>query len=126
MHRSEFIKALRAELPAVEPWLKGYRDNLTIEMDRVLDFTHAAIKARDYNQLGRIFDFMERAYVGGDAKLKNSIAVTYLAKLDFGQRPPDIRAQSLLGRSLAAERHSVLKAQRDSEHRSGRTRGRAV
>ncbi len=109
MHRSAFIKALRADQPDIDTWLEGYRDNLTLEMMRVLQYTNAAIKAREFDRIRKIFMFINTAFATGNKQLRNSIVVSFLEHLDFGS-PPNMRAESLLPTPLRTARNQVLKA----------------
>ena len=103
MHRSSFIKKLRTQLPAVEPWLKGYRDNLTFEMMRFRQFTEDAIGRGDWQTVRRAFRLLHSAYQTGNRHLRNSVIVSYLEHLPL-QGSNGEAAKKLLSHQLAEER----------------------
>jgi hypothetical protein len=111
MHRSAFVKELRQELPSVESWLVGYRDNLTFEMMRYRQFTEDAITRGDMATVRRSFQFLAKAFATGNRHVRNSIVVSFLEHLAFvgsnGQA-----AEKLLPGELSAERTHVLAALR--------------
>jgi len=124
LHRSAFIKALREELPAVQPWLAGYRDNLTLEMMRFRHFTQDAIARGDLSSVRRAFRFLNTAFATGNRHVRNSIVVSYLEHLDF-PGPDGPAAEQLLPATLAAERTRMIAfltrlKERPRKHRRGK------
>jgi len=124
LHRSAFIKALREELPAIQPWLAGYRDNLTLEMMRFRHFTQDAIARVDLSSVRRAFRFLNTAFATGNRHVRNSIVVSYLEHLDF-PGPDGPAAEQLLPATLAVERTRMIALltrlkERPRKHRRGK------
>jgi len=65
------LKALRDEFPAIEPWLRDYRDNLTFEMIRFRNFTEDAIMRGDLTLVRHCFQFLDKAFATGNRHLRN-------------------------------------------------------
>jgi hypothetical protein len=107
IHRSSFIKMLRAQLPAVEPWLNGYRDNLTLEMMRFEQFTQDAIGRGDWDTVRRAFQLAHTAFERGNKELRNSLVVTYLEHLELTGVTGE-KAKTFLSSDLARERDQVI------------------
>ena len=107
LHRSTFIKALREEFPAIEPWLAGYRDNLTFEMMRFRHFTQDAMAQGDLGTVRRCFAFLRRAFAEGNRHVRNSVVVSYLEHLEF-EGANGAAAEKLLAPELAAARAEML------------------
>lgn len=83
LHRSSFLKELRAAIPEVEPFLEDYRDNLTMELLALTLFTQDAIATGKHEILARTFSFVDAAFRAANPKLRNAIVVSYLEDLDF-------------------------------------------
>jgi hypothetical protein len=124
LHRSSFVKALRAEFPAIESWLAGYRDSLTFEMMRFRHFTEDAIKRGEMSTVKKCFRFLEKAFATGNRHIRNSVVVSYLEHLEFGGANGPA-AEKLLAPELAAERSRMLRIFRELEELPKRKRGRS-
>jgi hypothetical protein len=107
LHRSSFVKALRQEFPAIEPWLAGYRDNLTFEMMRFRHFTEDAIARGDLATVRKCFAFLRRAFETGNHHVRGSVVASYLEHLDF-VGANGAAAEKLLPSELAAVRTEML------------------
>jgi hypothetical protein len=115
---------LRKELPAIEPWLAGYRDNLTLEMMRFRHFTEDALARGDLGCVRECFRLLKTAFDNGNPHLRNSVVVSYLEHLDF-KGAEAAAAQRLLPADLAAARSRVRAAlERLNERPAKRTRVR--
>jgi hypothetical protein len=121
VHRSEFIKSLREQFPAVEPWLKGYRDNLTFEMMRFRHFTEDAIARGDYDLVRRCFQFLNSAFTGGNRHVRNAVVVSFLEHLDF-TGPTGAEAEHLMPAALADARREVMAQWTELEKRPAKRR----
>lgn len=117
LHRSAFIKALREELPAVEPWLARNRLNLTFEMMRFRHFTEDAIARGDLATVKRCFHLLHRAFVTGNRHLRTSIVASFLEHIKF-TGSNGAAAEKLLSSELAAERNQVLAEWKQLEQRA--------
>ncbi len=107
LHRSTFLRALRDEFPAIEPWLRDYRDNLTFEMMRFRNFTEDAIVRGDLTLVRHCFQFLDKAFATGNRHLRNSVVVSYLEHLEF-TGANGAAAEQLLPAKLAAERTRMI------------------
>lgn len=124
LHRSTFVSELRASFPGVEPWLAGYRDNLTLEMMRFRHFTEDAIARADLVTVRKAFAFLLRAFETGNRHVRNSVVVSFLEHLVFSGSNGQA-AEQLLPKALAAERERMLAMFRQLEERP-RKRSRRV
>ena len=107
LHRSAFIKTLRDEFPGIEPWLAGYRDNLTFEMMRFRQFTEDAIARGDLTCVRKCFQFLNTAFATGNRHIRNSVVVSYLEHLEF-PGSNGAAAERLLPANLAEERAKAI------------------
>ena len=107
LHRSAFIKALREEIPGVEPWLADYRDNLTFEMMRFRQFTEDAIARGDFATVAKSFRFLQKTFAQGNRHVRNSVVVSFLEHLEFTGTNGQV-AEKLLPAELAEQRTAVL------------------
>ncbi len=107
MHRSEFVRQLKAAIPEAVAALRGYRDNLTMEMLAFTVLTQEAIDGGDFQLVGRCFRFADQVLAQGNRQVRNSIAVSFLEDLSFSG-PNGARAERLLTPALKAERDAVL------------------
>lgn|SRR5690348_9202791 len=88
LHRSTFVRELRASFPGVEPWLAGYRDTLTLEMMRFRHFTEDAIARGDLVTVRKAFEFLHRAFETGNHHVRNRERERMLAMFrQIEQRP---------------------------------------
>jgi hypothetical protein len=124
MHRSAFVKSLREQFPAIEPWLKGYRDNLTFEMMRFRHFTEDAISRGDYELVRKCFQFLHAAFAVGNRHVRNAVVVSFLEHLDF-TGPGGVEAERLMPAALAEARRAVMARWAELEKRptKGHARG---
>ncbi len=116
LHRSSFVSALRAEFPGIEPWLAGYRENLTFEMMRFRQFTEDAIERGDVATARKSFAFLHRAFETGNRHVRNSVVVSFLEHLEFSGSNGKA-AEQLLPKDLAEERGRMLATLRQLEER---------
>jgi hypothetical protein len=109
IHRSEFVRLLRSEFPAVEPYLRDSRINLTDEMSAFLEFAETAIAARDQVLVRRVFLFADRVLAQGNAEVRNALCVSFLEHLPSSSEA-EREAISLLPVSLRSAREEALSA----------------
>ena len=107
IHRSEFIRLLRAELPEIEPLLRGSRLNLTSEMSAFLELAEMAIASGDRDQVGRIFSFAERVLTQGNFEVRNALGVSFLEHLPLDSAAGR-EVLSILPSSLRLAREEAL------------------
>ncbi len=107
LHRSSFLKELRARCPDIEPWLEGYRLSITEEILAFCLYTQDAIDRGDMARVQRCLEFTDWAFTRSNAMLRNAIAVSYLEHLKFSGQNGE-RALRFLSPLLAAERANVL------------------
>jgi hypothetical protein len=113
--------SLREQFPAIEPWLKGYRDNLTLEMMRFRHFTEDAISRGDYDLVRKCYQFLNSAFMGGNKHVRNSVVVTFLEHLDFtGFGGPE--AEQLMPAALANARREIMAQWAELEKRPTKRR----
>ncbi len=118
IHRSAFIKQLREQFPSVKSWLRGYRDNLTLEMMRFKQFTEDAVARSDWDTVRRAFQFAHTAFQQGNRHVRNSIVVTYLEHLPLAG-PSGETAKKLLPSELARERDKIISYMESLANRRG-------
>jgi hypothetical protein len=106
IHRSEFLRLLRAGIPEVEPYLQGMRDGTTTEMSAFLRLTQEAIRRHDPDSVKRAFSLAAELLARGNADIRNAVAVVFLEDLDL-ESPECLWATPLLPDSLATERARV-------------------
>ncbi len=106
LHRSEFIRQLRSEVPEVDPFLVGMRESLTEELSVIAAFARQASADGAVEPLARLFQFMARAHGEANRTLRNAIAASFLEHLPF-QGPEGLRAFELLPQALRAEWSAV-------------------
>jgi hypothetical protein len=123
MHRSAFIKSLREQFPAIEPWLKGYRDNLTFEMMRFRHFTEDAISRADYDLARKCFQFVDCAFADGNKHVRNAVVVSFLEHLDFsGSAGAEV--ERLMPAALTDARREVMAEWAELERRPAKRRAK--
>lgn len=83
IHRSEFVRQLKLELPEADPYLDGMRDGLTLEMGGFATFAGEAIERGDYETVARCFRFADRLLERGNRAVRNAVAVVFLENLRF-------------------------------------------
>jgi hypothetical protein len=125
MHRSAFIKSLREQFPAIEPWLKGYRDNLTFEMMRFRHFTEDAIARGDYDLVRKCFQVLNSAFASGNRHVRNAVVVSFLEHLDFAGSA-GAEAERLMPAALADARREVMEKWAELEKRPRKRRAKGA
>lgn len=112
LHRSEFIRQLRVEVPEADPFLSGFRGSLTEEMGAITALAEDAIRSRNVELLRRLFAFLSRAHQEGNRTVANAIAVSVLEHLEF-RGEEGAAAYALLDERLRVEWHAVHKYMHD-------------
>ena len=83
IHRSEFVRQLKAEFPDALPYLEGMRDGITLEMSAFTSFTGEAIARGDFELVRRCFLFAGRLLEHGNRDVRAALAVCFLEDLRF-------------------------------------------
>jgi len=107
MHRSEFVRELKAAVPEAVTALKGYRDSLTMEMLAFTVLTQEGIRTGNFDLVRRCFSFAHEVWSRGNRDVRNALAVGFLEDLDLSG-PNGERAEQLLTTELRHERQEVL------------------
>jgi hypothetical protein len=107
IHRSEFVRRLKLEVPEAVEALRGYRDNLSMEMLAFLVMTQEAMERGDLDLVRRCFRLADSVFVHGNRQVRNSLLVSFLEHLDFSG-PHGRKAEELLTSALRLEREAVL------------------
>lgn len=81
-YRSEFLKTLKAEFPALRDPINAEEGLLHFEMDVFRHFIQQAIGTRD-EIVAWAFELANKAYRNGNAKLRNVVDVSFVEPMDF-------------------------------------------
>ncbi|TAL30609.1 MAG: hypothetical protein EPN97_12400 [Alphaproteobacteria bacterium] len=103
VHRSEFLKQLKATFPAVELEINKEQGLLHFEMAVFRRLVQQLIDSGDREQVTKAYKLAEWAYENGNDDLKNAIDVSFVEELNFNDTKKHKRqwARSLLPCTLA-------------------------
>ena len=84
LHRSQFIKEVKETWPHLAPDINSEYGLLHLEMSVFARFTQQMIDAGNREELIRCFKVALKYEVGGNAKVRNAIDVSFVEDLEFG------------------------------------------
>ncbi|MFN7941607.1 MAG: hypothetical protein U0X73_08390 [Thermoanaerobaculia bacterium] len=107
IHRSEFIRLLKQNLPEAIPFLQGNRLNLTLEMHAFQEFAQAAVESGNRGLVSRAFSFADQLWREGNRSVRSSLAVSFLEHLTFDSAA-GVEAYKLLPEELKQVRREAI------------------
>ncbi len=83
MHRSEFLKALKDQLPALTQKVNAEQGLLHFEVEVLRRFAQEAINRHEHEALVKSYKLADDACSSGNANLKDAIDVSFVEPLAF-------------------------------------------
>lgn len=107
LHRSLLMARLKSEFPELRRQLNQWDGLLHLEVGAWAQFTQTAIQQGFAETVKTCFGIAHEYYVGGNGKMQNAIAVSFLEGLDLRQ---DEWAWKLLTRELKEVVRELIEA----------------
>jgi hypothetical protein len=83
MHRSEFLRLLKEELPELAEKVNAEQGLLHFEVGVLKKHAQRAIYDGDRELFGKCVKLAEKSYLEGNAALKDAIDVSFVEELEF-------------------------------------------
>ncbi|GAB1622101.1 hypothetical protein AAOGI_21510 [Agarivorans albus] len=83
MHRSEFLKLLKKELPELAENVNAEQGLLHLEVGVLKKHAQRAIYGGDRELFSKCVKLAEKSYIEGNAALKDAINVSFVEELEF-------------------------------------------
>ncbi len=83
MHRSEFLKVLKAQFPELTEKINAEQGLLHFEVDVLRRLAQEAINRHEKEMLVKSYKLADDAYRSGNASLKDAIDVSFVEPLTF-------------------------------------------
>ena len=83
LDRSLFLKEVKTSFPELVSKINSEQGLLHFEMDIVRKFAQHLIDTQQHDNLKKCFLIIEKFYLSGNNKLKNTIDVSFIELLDF-------------------------------------------
>ena len=107
LHRSIFLKELKAAFPGLKAEINAQHGLLHLEMHVFADFAQGAIAAGNTKDVALCFNLAEKYCTVGNDDLQNAIGVSFVEHLDMRN---DRWAWELLGPALKREYLQLVNA----------------
>ena len=108
LHRSDFLKELKATFPEIREVVNQEQGLLHLEMHGFCNFTQSAIDGGRRDTVRKCFQLADKYIREGRKNLVNALAVSYLEDLNFEDGATQRRWAKSLMPSAVAKLHSAV------------------